>query len=493
VRGADVPLGRPAERRCPHRFHCARTRTVDRSFTGCTVVSSCPQIGFGSLTGVVVVGNHSRSRGGSRMPLLAGDGPDSGGPVVSRRWFGRALVVGVPTAVVLAKQGKAEAAATGPWSVTGNAGTTPGTNFLGTTDSEAVVVKTANVERLRVASSGLVGIGTTAPAGQLNVVSTSQIAVRGDYTGTGSSAGVRGSTTSRSGAAAGVSGVLAPDGAPGTNGAGVLGTVTVKDATGVGVLGHHSGTGSGVFGYTDGAGTGVKGQSTGADGVGVLGTALSGATGGSFTSDTGTAVYASTSGTGTGYGVYAYGPGGGDGGAALYAEGSTQLVGDAEVYGDLTVLGSVSKPAGSFKIDHPLAPAEKYLWHSFVESPDMMNIYNGVVTLDATGSATVTMPTWFEPLNRDFRYQLTALGSPGPNLHISTEISNASFTIAGGSAGQKVSWQVTGVRQDAWANAHRIPVETDKPANLQGTYIHPELFGKTAAHSEHPPAQLATH
>ena len=56
-------------------------------------------------------------------------------------------------------------------------------------------------------------------------------------------------------------------------------------------------------------------------------------------------------------------------------------------------------------IDHPLDPANKYLYHSFVESPDMKNIYDGVITTDANGDATVVMPDYFEALNKDFRYQ----------------------------------------------------------------------------------------
>jgi hypothetical protein len=44
----------------------------------------------------------------------------------------------------------------------------------------------------------------------------------------------------------------------------------------------------------------------------------------------------------------------------------------------------------------------------------------------------------------------------------------------------EVSWQVTGIRHDAWANAHRIPVEQDKSAMERGAYIHPELFGATS-------------
>jgi hypothetical protein len=52
--------------------------------------------------------------------------------------------------------------------------------------------------------------------------------------------------------------------------------------------------------------------------------------------------------------------------------------------GNVSVSGSLSKGGGSFKIDHPLDPANKYLYHSFVESPDMKNIYDGVATLDET-------------------------------------------------------------------------------------------------------------
>jgi hypothetical protein len=155
----------------------------------------------------------------------------------------------------------------------------------------------------------------------------------------------------------------------------------------------------------------------------------------------------------------------------IYATGGAQIV------GNLNVTGTLSKGGGSFKIDHPLDPANKYLSHSFVESPDMMNIYNGLVTLDAHGRATVEMPDWFEALNSDFRYQLTAIGAPGPNLYIAKEIDGNHFSIAGGKPGMKVSWQVTGIRQDAWANAHRIPVEEDKPANERGYYLHPDLYG----------------
>jgi hypothetical protein len=148
---------------------------------------------------------------------------------------------------------------------------------------------------------------------------------------------------------------------------------------------------------------------------------------------------------------------------------------------DVDVDGTLTKNAGSFKIEHPLDPANKYLYHSFVESPDMMNVYNGNVVLDDGGEAEVTLPDWFEALNRDFRYQLTAIGAPGPNLHIARKITGNCFAIAGGTEGMEVSWQVTGIRQDAYANAHRIPIEEDKPDDEKGTYRHPELHGQPAS------------
>jgi hypothetical protein len=144
--------------------------------------------------------------------------------------------------------------------------------------------------------------------------------------------------------------------------------------------------------------------------------------------------------------------------------------------GPVNVTGNLSKPAGSFLIDHPTDPANKYLYHSFVESPDMMNIYNGTIATDGSGYATVTLPDWFEALNRDFRYQLTVIGQFAQAI-VASKVLNHSFTIRTDKPNVEVSWQVTGIRQDAWANAHRIPVEVDKPAEYQGHYLHPELFG----------------
>ena len=98
--------------------------------------------------------------------------------------------------------------------------------------------------------------------------------------------------------------------------------------------------------------------------------------------------------------------------------------------------------------------------------------------LDTAGEAWVNLPEYFEALNRDFRYQLTAVGASGPNLYIAEKIVGNRFKIAGGAPGMEVSWQITGIRQDSYANAHRIPVEEVKNDQETGYYLHPELFGQ---------------
>lgn len=145
--------------------------------------------------------------------------------------------------------------------------------------------------------------------------------------------------------------------------------------------------------------------------------------------------------------------------------------------GDVEATGFSSVGSGGFKIDHPLDPENQYLIHSDVESPDMMNIYNGNVTLDTNGEATVELPEYFGSLNKDFRYQLTAVGTPAPNLYIAERIDNNRFSIAGGEPFMEVSWQVTGIRNDAYAKSNPIQNEIDKPDRERGLYLHPESFG----------------
>jgi hypothetical protein len=248
-----------------------------------------------------------------------------------------------------------------------------------------------------------------------------------------------------------------------------------------GIMGVNSGTGGfGVFGYASNA-----------SGNGPAMIALSEGSGNGLTanSESGNGVEANTN-SATDAGVYGWAPsfvsGGtgvrasafGTGSVALRATAGGTATQAAIFTGNVQVTGTLTKGAGSFKIDDPADPANKYLSHSFVESPDMKNIYDGVVTTDARGFATVTMPHWFDALNRDFRYQLTVVGHSFARAIVWRELEGNRFTVRTNEPRTKVSWQVTGVRHDAYADAHRIPVEQSKVGADRGRYLHPELYGQ---------------
>jgi hypothetical protein len=253
------------------------------------------------------------------------------------------------------------------------------------------------------------------------------------------------------------------------NGGNSTGSNGVVGYGATGVAGNSTITGS--YGTYGSGSTGVWGNSTGTGAnVGVLGL---GATGVSGSGDTWGVLGESSSPNGSGGGF-----GNSSTGDALFTY--NQSGGYAAFFdGDVDVDGNLSKAGGSFKIDDPLDPANKYLYHSFVESPDMMNIYNGNATTDEQGSAVVRLPEWFETLNRDFRYQLTVIGQFAQAI-VASKVANHQFAIKTDKPNVEVSWQVTGIRQDAWANAHRIPVEVEKAQADRGLYLHPELFGAPA-------------
>jgi trimeric autotransporter adhesin len=232
--------------------------------------------------------------------------------------------------------------------------------------------------------------------------------------------------------------------------------------------------GFGVIAFNTGGGAGVIARADGPSGQGLIGTSSgNGISSNGFGPDGVDGITNSTIGAGVG----AVNTSSGDG---LFAQSNGGFA--AFFLGNVDVDGNLSKAGGSFKIDHPLDPENKYLYHSFVESPDMMNIYNGNVTTDAAGNAVVTMPTWFEALNRDFRYQLTVMGQFAQAI-VASKMAGNQFAIRTDKPNVEVSWMVTGVRHDAWADAHRIPVEELKEGKERGMYLHPELFGATMERS----------
>jgi trimeric autotransporter adhesin len=87
----------------------------------------------------------------------------------------------------------------------------------------------------------------------------------------------------------------------------------------------------------------------------------------------------------------------------------------------------------------------------------------------------VVLPDWFEALNRDFRYQLTVIGQFAQAI-VAEKIKGNRFKIRTSLPNVEVSWQVTGIRQDAFAERHRIPVEEVKPERERGSYLHPADF-----------------
>ncbi|HEX9659958.1 MAG TPA: hypothetical protein VGA18_06625 [Rhodothermales bacterium] len=166
------------------------------------------------------------------------------------------------------------------------------------------------------------------------------------------------------------------------------------------------------------------------------------------------------------------------GGVVAWEPGSAlSQTGNVRIDGDLTVSGSVEKGGGTFRIDHPLDPENQFLYHSFVESDEMMNVYSGNVTMEEDGTAWVELPDWFEALNKDFRYQLTCVGGYAP-VYVAEPISSRRFQVGGGHEGLQVSWQVTAVRNDPWARKNRMRVEVEKPAEERGSLIHPEAYDR---------------
>ncbi|HEV8486538.1 MAG TPA: hypothetical protein VGV87_23535 [Blastocatellia bacterium] len=393
-------------------------------------------------------------------------------------------------------------AAAGNLPVTGSGTLGRLTKWIGFTSSNSVIGDTTIYED----KYGLVGIGTDSPASKLTVngmiqslsgglkfpdgtvqtssatgallsiahdttlagdgTSSSPLAIRVPLFLTASSTDVF--TARQNGGCTGCSAItgFAEDASIGVTGAVTAfvpvprtGVQGISD-TGIGVLGQ-SKTDIGVMG--EGSLIGVKGGGTG--------TGVSGL-GGSRTNGFG------------GIGVSAHGGDGGGagnrGGVGIYAVGGLGTGGAIDglagfFFGNVQVSGTLSKGGGAFKIDHPLDPENKYLSHSFVESPDMMNIYNGNISTDENGDAVVELPEYFGALNKDFRYQLTVIGTFAQAI-VSQKIKDNRFVIKTSAPNVEVSWQVTGIRRDAFANHNRIQVEEDKSEIERGYYLHPQAF-----------------
>jgi hypothetical protein len=344
-----------------------------------------------------------------------------------------------------------------------------------------------------VLNTGLPGVGAAGVLGSSFSTTGQGAGVYGQHLSTiGMAPGVLGETSSNTVEASGVVGRILST-APGRSSAAVRGDNQGSGPYGFGVYGSHNGFGYGVFG-TSVLGTGVVGMHLNPSGtdpgvlgetdavvpnaVGVLGrvqsvdpgrssAAVRGVNNG--TGGFGFGVFGSHD--GAGWGVYGLSPRG----AGVVGESSAGWAG--YFFGNVRVVGSVTQGAGATVIDNPKQPATAYLTQAYVGSPDMKNIYDGIAKTDAKGFAVVKLPAYFQSLNKDYRYQLTSL-SGLQQVAVAKEISNDRFTIQSEKPNSRVSWQVTGIRKDAYANANRIePVQAKAPRD-QGKYLDPELYGQ---------------
>lgn len=198
-------------------------------------------------------------------------------------------------------------------------------------------------------------------------------------------------------------------------------------------------------GATSGVTYGIYGESSSTSGRGVFGYA------GAPNGNTTYAVLGDNALNGSGWGVYALGNLGGSG-------------------------------AKLFRIDHPLDPENKYLQHYCAEGPEPKNIYDGTVRTDARGYAAVTLPDYYQEINRDARIQLTVVDEEDSDSFVMAKVVQKvrgnGFRIRTSAPGVEVFWRVEAVRNDLWVRKYGAPVEVEKQELERGKYQHPELYGQ---------------
>ena len=350
----------------------------------------------------------------------------------------------------------------------------------------------------------------------------------GNLGGTGGTGGTTsfGSACSASGGTGGLDGYN-NTGAGGSGGSGTVGSILRSGgnggAYGAGLPGTGGGgggaagasangtTGSAGVGFATSGGNGGAGGggSGGGGGAGATTIGAAGAAGGTGTNYD--ASHGSGGGGGGGQGSYwspgynagnggaggSYGGGGGGGGQGYTIDGTGGTGGSGlivitytprlpsasrnltvndsvSVAGNVTVVANLAKGSGTFLIDHPVDPANKLLYHSFVESPDALNEYAGTAIVGADGNVTIRLPDYFEALNGNPQYFIRALDMPMPNLFLKREVKDNTFVIGGGSPGGEISWMVTGIRHDPYILANPIIPEVEKgPGQLvdKGEYV----------------------
>ena len=181
------------------------------------------------------------------------------------------------------------------------------------------------------------------------------------------------------------------------------------------------------------------------------------------------------------YGVYALNWDDTSGATGLFA---TTLATDDNYAGyfngNVEVVGTVTGAGPAAVMDNPKDPTGSYLYQSAIVGGERVTFYNGNVKVGKGKEATVKLPSYFEDINGDPRYQLTVVGKQA-QAWIKSGVKGNSFVIATDTEDVDVSWQVSGVRIDAWATAKPFKQTAPKTGKAKGKYLHPEAHGKQAS------------
>jgi hypothetical protein len=149
---------------------------------------------------------------------------------------------------------------------------------------------------------------------------------------------------------------------------------------------------------------------------------------------------------------------------------------DITIAEDLSVLGDLSKGAGSFKIPHPLAKDTKQLLHGFIEGPNYDLIYRGNVTL-VNGTASINIDTvsnmmegTFVALTQNPDYYLQ--NNTGWDAVKGSILGNVlTITCQNTSSTDTISWMVIAERADDYVKASKL---TDDDGHLIPEHAKPD-------------------
>lgn len=362
-------------------------------------------------------------------------------------------------------------------SITADAGSVSITGPTGNTGTTGIaLLVTQNGSNTAAIGAQIVGTGNAINAANTNAANAFATIQGTTNSTTANNSAIFGQTTAAARGIVGeVTSTSTADNAVRGNNQRTSGGIGVEGVGFNGVAGQTSfNQGYGVFGNNTGIPGGTNANSIGVAGLGGIGV------NGQTTNAQLAGVYGQNFNTGTTFNNIAVW-GQSNTGVGVFGQNNSNNFFGVFAQGNLGASGTKT-----FMIDHPLDPENKFLKHFSIESNEVINMYRGTVTLDANGEAVVTMPNYFQSININFSYQLTAVGTPAPGIFVKEEIGNSqTFKIAGGSAGQKICWVVYAERNDRYLQQYpeNKLVEVEKRQGLKGTYIQPELYGQPASKS----------